>query len=167
MKSLTGSFLVAKPVLRDPNFEQSVVLMIQHDAEGAFGLVVNRPAPVEDAPFPVFLGGPCPSEGLLMIHGHEEWIYTEEEREKQAIAPGIFMGDSTAVDRATEAIDQEDLRYRLVVNYSGWGPDQLENEMVSKAWAIVPASGEVLFDTPVEELWQKLIPPATPNFSVN
>ncbi len=168
MASLAGSFLVARSTLFDPNFRETVVLLIQHSAEGALGLVVNRKAQVTSAPFPVFVGGPCESEGLLMIHGHEEWL-DEEEREQREIAPGIFMGDASCVDRVTSAELDEDLRYRIVVGYSGWGPDQLESEMVMQqsSWSVVPADGDTLFNTPVEELWSTLAPPAFPEPSVN
>ena len=61
--ALAGSFLVARPVLKDPSFRQTVVLLLQHGAAGAFGLVVNRQATVEGLPFPVFVGGPCEAQG--------------------------------------------------------------------------------------------------------
>ena len=127
----------------------------------------NRQAKVESAPFPIFVGGPCPSDGLLMVHGHEEWIYTEQEREQRRVAPGIYLGDATCIDRVTDAVSDEELRYRIVVNYAGWGPDQLEREMVAKAWYVTPADGELLFETPIQELWERLAPPSAPEFSVN
>lgn len=167
MTSLAGSFLVARPVLQDPHFRESVVLMIQHTQDGAFGLVVNRPAPVEGAPFPVYMGGPCEAEGLLMLHGHPEWLSSEEEAEQREVAPGVFLGDAECVDRVTEADDAEELRYRIIVGYAGWGPDQLERELVGSAWHITSASGEALFDTPAEELWSHLAPPVFPNPSNN
>src|SRR2546429_7938511 len=73
MPSLAGSFLVAKPELQDSNFHQTVVLLLQHGSEGAFGLVVNRPAKTEGLPFPVFHGGPCQAPGLILLHGHAGW----------------------------------------------------------------------------------------------
>src|SRR5262249_7184387 len=57
---LTGSFLVAKPILTDPNFSQSVVLILGHGGGGAFGVIVNRPVEAAGLPFPVHHGGPCP-----------------------------------------------------------------------------------------------------------
>src|SRR5262249_41003844 len=56
MNSLAGHFLIARPVLRDPNFARSVVLILQHGSAGAFGLVVNRKAKLKDLPFPVYVG---------------------------------------------------------------------------------------------------------------
>jgi putative transcriptional regulator len=165
--SLAGSFLVARPVIQDPSFRRSVVLLLQHDADGAFGLVVNRPAKVEGVPFPVFAGGPCQSPGLLMLHGHPEWAAPGAEPPAE-VAGGVFMGDAECVRRVSDAESGEEaLRYRMFVGYAGWGPGQLEREMIARSWAVVAASGAVLFDTPAEELWKNLLPPALPEPSVN
>src|SRR4051812_13819334 len=77
--SLAGSFLVAQSSLIDPNFMQTVVLILAHNDEGAFGLVVNRPIKKADLPFPLFQGGPCPAPGLFMLHGHSDWLPQECE----------------------------------------------------------------------------------------
>lgn len=165
MSSLAGSFLVAKPVLQDPNFRHTVVLLLQHGQEGAFGLVVNRPASVKGLSFPLYTGGPCKSQGMLMLHGHAEWADSPEK--EKAIAPGIFLGDSDCLRQATEAPPVESLRFRVFNGYAGWGPGQLEGELASGGWTIVPASGDVLFDTPVQELWELLVPPKLPQPSLN
>jgi putative transcriptional regulator len=165
--SHAGSFLVARPVIQDPHFRRTVVLLIQHAAEGAFGLVVNRPAKVEGVPFQVFTGGPCQSPGLLMLHGHADWLGPEDGGPKPQVAPGVFMGDAGCVRRVSEADEEERLRYRMFVGYAGWGPGQLERELATGSWAIVPADGQVLFDTPAEDLWKNLQPPPFPQPSLN
>lgn len=165
MPSLAGSFLVAKTILQDPNFNQTVVLLLQHAKEGAFGLVVNRPAEVEGAPFPVFSGGPCSMNGLLMLHGHAEWSSVAQPLTE--IAPGIYMGDNSCVSRVTDPVEGQELRFRMFTGYSGWGPDQLESELASGAWMVVKASGELLFGTPVDDLWDRLAPPSIPQPSLN
>src|SRR6059058_4107235 len=108
--SLTGSFLIAKPVLKDPNFAQTVVLLLAHGPEGALGLVVNRPAKVKGLPFPVFTGGPCSSPGLILLHGHAEWI--PEGGNRQEVAPGIFVGDPSALDQAGKMLPDQAVRLR-------------------------------------------------------
>jgi len=163
MSSLAGSFLVARPVLQDPNFRQSVVLMLQHGSEGAFGLVVNRPAKTQGLPFPVFNGGPCKAQGLMMVHGHTEW----PGGDAKGVAPGIFLGDAACLKMAADAKSVVALRYRVFMGYAGWGPGQLEGELSSGAWAVVPATGDALFGTDVEELWIGLTPPRIPTPSVN
>src|SRR5262245_53655972 len=105
--TLAGSFLVARPVLRDPNFEQSVVLLLAHNDNGAFGVVVNRMAPAGEFPFPVFDGGPCPSPGLILLHGHAEWASSadepeEEDAPKTEAAPGIYVGDADSFQQASQ-----------------------------------------------------------------
>src|SRR5262245_828720 len=101
MTSLAGSFLVAKPILPDPNFAQTVVLMLRHNEEGAFGLVINRPTKTDTVPFPVYVGGPCQASGLILLHGHSDWVKAEEEPNEE-IAPGVFLGDAECLQRATE-----------------------------------------------------------------
>jgi putative transcriptional regulator len=168
VSSLAGSFLVARPVIQEPNFRRTVVLLLQHGADGAFGLVVNRQAKVEGLPFPVFTGGPCQSPGLLMLHGHSDWADEGPSNPQAAVAPGVFMGDADCVRRITDPEPgQEGLRYRMFLGYSGWGPGQLENELATRAWAVVPASGDVLFETPIDDLWKHLLPPALPEPSLN
>jgi putative transcriptional regulator len=167
MPSLAGSFLIARPVLKDPSFAQTVVLLLQHGVEGAFGLVVNRPARIEGVPFPVFAGGPCESQGLLLLHGHADWIESAPEPAKSQVAPGIFLGDSSCLNRVSDPAPGQVCRFRIFAGYAGWGPDQLERELSAGAWSVVPATGQVLFETPAEDLWDHLTPPTIPQPSLN
>jgi putative transcriptional regulator len=166
MTSLAGSFLIAKSKLHDPSFKKSVVLLLQHTSEGAFGLIVNRPAESKDLPFSVFFGGPCQAEGLLMLHGHAAWVEVNEKQARQA-APGVYVGDAASLQRVQDADAEEALRYRVFAGYAGWGPGQLEGELTEGAWALAAANGQLLFDTPVEELWERLLPPRLPEPSLN
>lgn len=138
--------------------------MLQHGDEGAFGLVLNRPAPVKDLPFPLFVGGPCKFQGLIMLHGHPDWLAADELQEA---CQGVYLGNAECIARVSEPEQGETYRFRVFSGYSGWGPDQLEREMTEGSWAVVPASDKLIFDTPVEELWTLLVPPAIPQPSVN
>jgi len=164
MSSLAGYFLVARPVLDDPNFNRTVVLVLQHGPEGAFGLVVNRPVESEKLPFPIYVGGPCSLEAMLLLHGHPEWIDSAEEGK---VCPGVFLGNSDCAERVATAEPGQQLRFKMFSGYSGWGPDQLEGELAEKAWAVVRATSEHLFDTPVRELWTRVLPPTIPEPSMN
>src|SRR5438105_705216 len=113
MPSLAGSFLVAKPILKDATFRQTVILLLEHNDEGAFGLVVNRPAPAEALPFPVFAGGPCEAEGLMLLHGHAEWVKPTSDQTKHEVAPGIFLGDASCLNRVSEPPLGQPLRFRI------------------------------------------------------
>lgn len=166
MPSLAGKFLVARPTLQDPNFRQAVVLLLQHGPEGAFGLVVNRPAKAKGVPFEVFRGGPCASEGLLMLHGHAEWVNGSGDGPGPGVAPGIFLGDAACLSRIDD-LESDAARFRMFSGYSGWGPDQLEGELASGAWVVMPASGDLVFDTPAKDLWDRLSPPTIPQPSLN
>jgi putative transcriptional regulator len=170
MTPLVGTFLVARPVLRDPNFRQSVVLILEHGDGGALGVIVNRPAPAKELPMPVFMGGPCQSPGLIMLHGHAEWTEPGDDEDgagAREVVPGVYVGDAAVLARASDLPSDAAHRYRVFWGYSGWGPGQLEQELASGAWAVLPASAELMFDTPVDSLWSTLRPPAIPEPSVN
>src|SRR5437879_2210166 len=99
--SLAGSFLVAKPILRDPNFLRTVVIVLAHNDEGALGLVVNRPSSAEGLPLPLplFEGGPCSSSGLFLLHGNSAWA---EDTDAQVVAPGVYVGDAEVFELAAQ-----------------------------------------------------------------
>jgi putative transcriptional regulator len=166
MSTLAGNFLIARSSLRDSFFGRTVVLMLQHGPEGAFGLVLNRPAKAKDLPFPIFVGGPCKMDGLLMIHGREEWLQADAESNME-VCPGVFLGTSEQFEKATEVDDTTEGKFRVFTGYAGWGPEQLESEMQEGAWIVLPASGEIIFDTPAQELWESLAPPTLPKPSMN
>lgn len=64
-------------------------------------------------------------------------------------------------------MDEQDLRFRMFTGYAGWGPNQLEGELATGAWAVVPASAGTLFETPAKEMWSNLLPPTLPQPSLN
>ncbi len=165
-----GSFLIAKPKLLDPNFRQTVVLLVQHNEEGAFGLVVNRPVPVKDFPCPVFAGGPCEPQRLFLLHGHADWVESEDdfgdEKSTTEIAQGIFMGDGSCTEKI-EQLEGEEAQVRMFAGYAGWGPGQLEAELAEGAWDLSDADGQTLFQVPPLKLWQHLKPPSIPEPSMN
>lgn len=167
MPSYAGKFLIARPALQEASFRQSVVLLLQHGDQGAFGLVVNRPVKVDGLPFPVFAGGPCQAQGLLMLHGHPDWTEPSAAQSLKEVAPGVFLGDASCLSRISDAATEPAPRYRMFSGYAGWGPGQLESELAAGAWAVVPATGQLLFDVPADELWYRLVPPTIPEPSLN
>jgi putative transcriptional regulator len=173
MSSLAGSFLVAKQSLKDPNFAQTVVLLLAHSSEGTYGVVVNRSVPVEGLPFPVHVGGPCEAPGLILLHGYAEWADDasepgdEESPMPREVAPGIYVGDASCLQRAADSSLEGTPRIRVFRNYAGWGPGQLEGELAAGAWGVTAATAAMLFDTPAENLWETLAPPRLPQPSLN
>jgi putative transcriptional regulator len=166
MSSLAGKFLVARSSLRDAFFGRSVILLLQHGDEGAFGLVLTRPAEAAELPFPVFIGGPCKMDGLLMIHGRKDWLDPDEDGPME-VCPGVHLGTAEQFEKARESDHADGGRFRVFTGYAGWAPAQLEEEMNQGAWIVLPASGDVIFETPPLELWEKLAPPRLPEPSMN
>ncbi len=158
MKSLQGHFLIASPHLADPNFYRSVVLMIQHDEKGAFGVVLNRPANntiadlwslVSAAPCdvnePVHVGGPVPGP-LVAIHSDPSQCELE-------IVEGVYFATSTESIR--ELVSHPRAPFRLFVGYSGWGEGQLDDEMESGSWLSGPATRDDVFSD-CQDIWQRV-----------
>ena len=158
MNSLQGHFLAASPHLQDPNFVHTVVLLIQHDADGALGVVLNRPTDKtiqqlwEDVHEPpcdnqqhLHLGGPV--SGPLMA------LHTVPALGELEVLPGLYF--STQKDHLEELVQTHDSQSRLFVGHSGWGGGQLENELQQGAWLTTPATLEdVFFDQ--SELWRRV-----------
>ena len=151
-----GLLLVASPKLTDPNFFRSVVLIIQHNDEGALGLVLNRPLEttiseaweqVNDDQCSVegvlHHGGPC--EGPLMV------VHTDRALSEVEVRPGLYF--STQRDAVERLVSLNNCPMRFFVGYAGWGPGQLEGEMEEGAWLTVQASGDEVFGDS-SELWR-------------
>jgi putative transcriptional regulator len=162
MKSLRGQLLLDGGELAGSFFARTVVLVCQHDEEGAFGLVLNRPSGkqagellVADLPealeqSPVYVGGPVQTSALSYLH-------TDTFLPNATILPNLGMGHSLE-----ELVDlgesfSSTRRIRLFAGYAGWAPGQLDNEMRAKAWLTHPASLELLFETPPDHLWQLIL----------
>ena len=166
MISLAGMFLVARKSLKDDFFGRSVVLMLQHGPDGAFGLMLKSQDQNDQLPFPIHIGGPCKFNGLILIHGQADWV-EEAERESAQICPGVYLGNAESLGRLTDPESTGAWQYRVFTGYSGWGPGQLERELAEGSWAIVPARADLIFDIPLEELWIRLAPSPIPQPSLN
>ena len=155
-KSLAGHFLVASRYLRDPNFVQSVVLMIHHDYQGAMGVVINRPSdktvrdvwemigndPCERDEY-IYVGGPVPGP-LVALHPLE--AFSDHE-----VVPGLFV--STHRDALDLIVRRKDVPLRLCSGNAGWGSGQLEGELEAGGWLSTRASMDDVFAEP-ETIWK-------------
>jgi putative transcriptional regulator len=166
MGSLAGSFLVARPRLKDPSFRRAVVLMLQHGPDGAFGLVLNRAEKPKELPFPLHIGGPCKFQGLILLHGQPDWV-EEDERDAAEVCPGVYLGDAESLKRVTKPEPGTTWRFRVFTGYAGWGPGQLERELGEGSWAVVSATAAQVFDLPNDELWIHVAPSTIPEPSLN
>ena len=159
MSSLQGHFLIASPHLSDGNFNRSVVLIVKHDDDGAFGLVLNRPTEnsvaeiwklvtetVAQSSEPVYLGGPV-SGPLVAIHS------LKTASESQVLAGVHFAARK---DHLEQVVNQSKKPYRLFTGYSGWGSGQLEDELKAGGWLIAQATSELVFYHH-DDLWERVI----------
>ncbi len=147
--SIAGTLLVATPSLIDPNFYRTVVLMLEHDDDGALGVVLNRPLEipvveyladwidlVADPPV-VFAGGPVQPEVALAVG-----------REGTSGGAGLRLVDLDATPAAA-GVD----RIRVFSGYAAWAPGQLESELEEGAWWIFDTEPGDTFKADAEQLW--------------
>lgn len=162
--NLAPGLLLAMPQLDDPNFSRAVVLMIEHNAQGSFGLVINHPSPIkaselldslqmswqgEDSAV-VWAGGPVsPSTGWVL---HEPIGSAQPGQGTIAITSSISL--STSPDRLRLIASAPPRNIRLLLGYSGWGPGQLEAEMSRGAWLHATADPAIIFNTPPDDIWK-------------
>ncbi len=161
-KYVKGQFLLDSGELVGSFFQRTVVLICQHDAEGAFGLVLNRATGtkvgemiVADLPdtlkeCPLYLGGPVQPTALSYLH-------TDGFLPEANVLPDVNLGHSldTLVEIGESFSPQK--KIRLFAGYAGWSGGQLEDELRRKAWVTFPASFELIFDTPAEQLWPAIL----------
>lgn len=158
MKSLTGKFLVASPQLGDPNFSQTVVLMIQHESQGALGLVLNRPSEktVREV-WEMIDKPPCESEQLVHIGGPVPGpllaLHTLRSCADQEVLPGLYV---TAQENAfEELVNQSEEKYRLYSGHAGWAAGQLDGELKASGWLTTSATVDDVFSD-YETLWKRM-----------
>jgi len=156
MGSLQGHLLVATPRLPDENFSKTVALLVQHNEQGALGLVLNRPSgETVDQLWQRAGEGTCPSQQHVHLGGPVSGplmaIHTAEHLGELKIMPGIFF--SADRDHLDALVRQQDHQYRLFLGHSGWGAGQLEGELEYGAWLTTPATIEYIFHEE-ENLWE-------------
>ena len=162
MKSLKGQLILDQGKLQGSFFHRTVILICTHDAEGAFGLVLNRVAPnkVGDALVanlpeglkeqPLYLGGPVQPQALSYLHKGD---FVPDAN----VLPNLSMGHSldTLLDLAESF--SADQQFKIFAGYAGWSPGQLDDEMKRDTWMTHPASLELVFDPNPEKLWQSIL----------
>lgn len=174
MKRIAGRLLLASPYLSDPNFYRSVIYMVRHDEEGAFGLLLNRPGQITlDELFsdrlgrppkrsdPIHFGGPVDGP-LIALHtlaglgdpcGPPSSEESLEGDENAGSSPVWITADD---DQLTVLADRTDVQVRFVVRYSGWGPGQLDRELGQGGWLVGPPDWPAIFG-PSDALWENMV----------
>jgi putative transcriptional regulator len=154
-----GKLLISSPSMSDANFDRTVVFMIEHTDEGALGVVINRPAPIDvtDAvpqwaafvgePPVIFIGGPVAQGSVLAL------ARAEKEEPTAEFTP--VLGAVGVLDATLEPSELATpiLEVRLFSGYSGWAPGQLERELEVGAWFVIDAEPDDPLSTQPENLW--------------
>ena len=160
-ESLKGLLLIASPSIFDPNFRQAVVLIAEHNEEGAMGVVLNRPTEATigdvapqlevfaDADETIYAGGPVQPSALIVLGQ-----FIDPSAAALPILGDIgFVGIGTELDEVERAVHQS----RVFAGHAGWGPDQLQAEMESEDWIVQPATHDDVFSHSAAELWTTLL----------
>lgn len=161
--SLAGQLLVASPSMGDPRFARTVILMVRHDKDSAFGIVVNRPIgerPLEDllkmlgekdatagGTVRIFAGGPVQPEIGFVIH-------SSEYRQPGTIDITGRVAMTASREILRDIANNNGPKKSLVAfGYAGWGPGQLESELARRDWAIAPGDSKLIFDEDRDKVW--------------
>ena len=167
MKSLRGQLLISSGGLYDPNFRHTVVLIGEHNADGALGVVLNRAldVTVEQAipPLsdlvppgaPLFQGGPVRPESPVLL---------AELADPDLVDILVFGSVGFLVGDVSKDVRPSVLRARVYAGYSGWGPGQLEAEMAGDSWIVEPAGVEDVFTDAPELLWSRVLERKGPEY---
>jgi putative transcriptional regulator len=161
---LTGQLLVAAPEMKDPRFAEAVIFMVKHDADGAFGLVINRPmakGPFEDllkgfgtdindvkGEVVIHYGGPVSMQQGFVLHSDDIMIESSMK-----VVNGIAM---TADVKMIEAMarGKGPSQSLVMLGYTGWAPGQLEMEVKADSWFVIPGDKSLVFGEDADKKWR-------------
>jgi putative transcriptional regulator len=153
-----GKILISEPLLSDNYFKRSVVLLAEHNEEGSFGIILNKPIDnkfnevVPDFPDyrgNLYLGGPVSNSSLFFIHTLGDKIDNSQE-----IMKGLYWGGDIESVRELLMLNQLDHnQIRFCVGYSGWGSNQLEDELKRNSWLVSSLPAETLMEQAPDGLW--------------
>lgn len=175
--SLAPGLLLSMPQLADPYFTRAVILMLEHNELGSFGLIVNQPSilavselvstlSVEwkgDSEAAVFSGGPVmPGSGWVVHSGSEALAPADASLDDALdgkgtvrVASGLYV--TTSIENIKLLATEPPAQMRMLLGYSGWSGGQLAREMSRGSWLHADIDNEILFDCPAEEMWQRLL----------
>ena len=162
---LEGQLLLAMPGIGDPRFERAVILVCQHSAEGAMGLIINRPfqrlsvaellqqlevdPPEEFENTPVHAGGPVePSRGFVVHTADYQQPSTLPVTDKIHLTATLDILRDMAAHRGPS-------KTLVALGYAGWAPGQLDKELTRHGWLSAPATGAIVFDAPIDQKWSR------------
>jgi len=160
-----GRLLLAAPPLEDPNFDRTVIFILEHHDEGAIGVVINRPSiesldepldrwiDLQSAPSSVFSGGPVEPNALIALA--ETTAPFDDELDHLSPIVGTIASADLTVDPALVAGDVAGVR--VFRGYAGWGPGQLEGEIEAGSWIVLDSESGDVFSSDPDELWRSIL----------
>jgi putative transcriptional regulator len=166
-----GELLIASAAIQDPRFQHSVILLLRHDASGAFGIAINRPLgertiaellaesggnqdPADsgiEGRIRVFLGGPVEPQYGFLIHGGDY-----RRGETLSVGNGFGMTSTKEVLRDI-GHHHGPAKYLFALGYAGWGAGQLEDEIARRDWFTTPADPDLVFDEERSAVWERAL----------
>lgn len=154
-----GKILISEPFLFDYYFKRSVVLLAEHNKEGSFGVIINKPMAVSfnevvkdfpDFDSRVFLGGPVKTDSLFYIHTLGDQI-----EDSLPILEGLYWGGDLEKIRELILLGQlNENNARFFIGYSGWMPKQLDNELKRDSWLVSKLTSRRVMGSETETMWQ-------------
>lgn len=162
VKPAPGKILISEPFLYDYYFKRSVVLLAEHNNDGSFGVIINKPLSMsfEDVvkDFPdfrskIFLGGPVSTNSLFFIHTLGELIHNSLK-----VTGGIYWGgDIEQVKTMINLGQLNENNIRFFIGYSGWSPKQLEMELKRDSWLVSELSDDQILSINPDDMWKSAL----------
>lgn len=155
-----GTLLIADPFLKDPNFMRTVVFMCEHENNGSIGFILNRLCEqtidelitdLQDFPLPVYYGGPVQLDTIHYLHQYPNLLPGSQKIQEDIYWGGNFENLVTLIKN--KAVDYNKIKF--FIGYSGWGTEQLNDEMEEKTWLSVNATSELVFAVTPENVWKE------------
>lgn len=162
VKPAQGKILISEPFMPDYYFKRSVVLLVEHNKEGTFGVIINKPMDlkfdevVKDFPgfdSKIYLGGPVKTDSLFFIH-----TLGEEIENSIKIIEGLYWGGD--IERVKEMISLDlinETNIRFFIGYAGWIPNQLNMELKRDSWVVSSISAEAMMNVDPKSLWKRTL----------
>lgn len=160
-----GKFLVAGTELNDPNFKWTVVLLLDYDARGAVGLVINRPTEtrledvlpevdgLKDSDATAFVGGPVQVDRVMTLFRSGKAL-----DEARHVFADVYASRSRGLLQRLSADRRGKTTFRVYMGYAGWAPGQLDREVERGDWHVIPADPETVFGQGSTRIWHDLVP---------
>jgi putative transcriptional regulator len=162
LKPAKGRLLLSEPFMGDYYFGRSVVLLAEHNKEGSFGVIINKPVAARlnevitdfpDFDAHMFIGGPVETNRLFYLH-----TFGNEVNDSIEILDGVFWGgDMETIKELIILGKASSDNIRFFVGYSGWGANQLDSELKRNSWVITKAEKELFFNARPTEMWDTIM----------